>query len=374
MTSISEGPKGSSNPSPVHRARPGTGRFMLTLCRLAAPAAIRPPQSPQLQAFTFFTSREREVDGSEHLYLHLGYFETLADAERWVEGLRGRFPDAIATIAPDAFSHPPNAATSASAPDHSRAAAVPGSAVPPAKGQSLTDTQVLKILETRHASPVRDDPDQRDCDQIALLRPDDTSTRRAVKEAVIEGAPVSFAVQLLWSAKAIDLSHVPCLAIFKAYTLYATESRRQEGSRHFLRLGFFPDPISAKQFAAQVRANFSSAAVVPVTDEEVTRAREAALERASIPYLVQQRSDRPTDSNDALGSQPQPKPVISVRRNVPRGAETLKQTLERLAEREMLTDPDSLSESGVRHLKIDDMLERTPGRRSQLARGPASAK
>ena len=100
MTSISAGPTGSSNAVlEPQQARAGTGPFMLTLCRLAAPVAIRPPQSPPLKRFTFFTSRERAADGGETLYLHMGYFETLTDAERWVEAVHGRFPEAIATIA-----------------------------------------------------------------------------------------------------------------------------------------------------------------------------------------------------------------------------------------------------------------------------------
>jgi hypothetical protein len=36
-----------------------------------------------------------------------------------------------------------------------------------------------------------------------------------------------------------------------------------------------------------------------------------------------------------------------------RGGKTLEQTLKQLAERERWTDPDSLSDSGVRHLKVE---------------------
>ena len=39
-----------------------------------------------------------------------------------------------------------------------------------------------------------------------------------------------------------------------------TETCRDGRSRYFLRLGFFADPVSAKQVAAQVRAHFASAA------------------------------------------------------------------------------------------------------------------
>src|SRR4029077_9069254 len=110
----------------------------------------------------------------------------------------------------------------------------------------------LKTLDMRAVSAVQDDVEKNNRDQIALLRPEDTSTRHALKEAVAQGAPVSLAVQLEWSAQPIELSHVPSLAIFKVYTLYATESRREGHSRYFLRLGFFGDPVSARQVAVQV--------------------------------------------------------------------------------------------------------------------------
>jgi hypothetical protein len=361
MASLLEKPAGLST-HPEHRARPATGRFMLTLCRLAAPVAIRPPQSPQLKRFTFFTSRERAPDGSESLYLHMGYFETLTDAERWVEAIHGRFPDATATIAPSALLRPPISEVSAVPPAES-APGVPQSIdFAPVEDKSLSDTQVLSILEKRRVGAVHD-IDERNCEQIALLRPEDTSTRHALKEAVVQGAAVSFAVQLQWSARPIDLSRIPALAIFKAYTLYALESRRDGSARHFLRLGFFGDPVSAKQIAVQVRSNFASAAVVPVAEQEVTCAREATIETTSIPYLVQQRTDR-TPNVDSTPGAPKESKGMTTHRSGVRRPETLKETLQRLAEREMLTDPDSLGESGVRHLRVDDVQERARHGRS----------
>jgi hypothetical protein len=307
-----------------HRA-PGNGRFMLTLCELAGPVSLRPPQSPQLKPFTFFTSRAPQPDGSERLYLHMGYFESLNDAERWAQIARARYPDAVATVAPGVQA--PNGAN------------------------SLTDTQVLKVLEARSVAPSQDGADQSNCEQIALLRPDDTSTRQALKEAVVQGAPVFFALQLHWSAQPIDLSRVPSLAIFKAYTLYATESRREGRSRYFLRVGFFGDPIAAKQVAAQVRANFPSAAVVPVVEQEVIRAREAGT-GSSIPYLEHQGVEGRTT--------PESKPPSKPPRKVARGPATLAQTLAQLAERERWTDSDSLSDTGVRHLKVEVQEHTSP--------------
>ena len=351
----------TSNTKPEHRTPVGTGRFMLTLCRLAAPASIRPPQAPHLRPFTFFTSREREPDGSESLYLHMGYFETLADAERWVEAVHGRFPDASATVAPAALLRPPKSEVPSVQTADSRPADPQSSDFAAVEDNSLTDTRVLKILETRHVVPVRDGVDARNCDQIALLRPDDTSTRQALKEAVVQGAPVSFAVQLQWSAEPIDLSRVPSLAIFKAYTLYATENRREGRSRYFLRLGFFGDPISAKQVAVQVCSNFASAAVVPVAEQEVARARKAGMDSSSIPYLEQNRIDPALDSNGTPVSPTKSQPLSGIPRRATRVAATLEQTLEQLAQRESWTDPDSLSESGVRHLRVE-VQERTSGR------------
>jgi hypothetical protein len=126
-------------------------------------------------------------------------------------------------------------------------------------------------------------------------------------------------------------------------------------------MGFFGDPVSAKQVAAQLRSNFASAAVVPVDEQEVTRAREAGAGASSIPSLVQQRVEPPPDSNNTARSAPESKPSSDKPRRVPRGPETLMQTLKRLAEREVWSDPDTLSESGVRHLKVE-VQEHTSGR------------
>src|SRR5580658_5225077 len=139
MTSTSARPTGSSNPNPAHRAQAGSGHFMLTLCQLAAPVSIRPPQSPQLKLFTFFMSRARQQDGSERLYLHMGYFETLVDAERWVEAVRRHYPNAFATLAPVAFLLPADYSEAPSMPPAASQPAVPQRFDPaPVKDESLT--------------------------------------------------------------------------------------------------------------------------------------------------------------------------------------------------------------------------------------------
>ena len=353
MTSPSAKLSGSSNPNPAHEEQAGTGRFMLTLCPLAAPVSIRPPQSPRLRRFTFFMSRTRQPDGTERLALHMGYFDTLADAETWLEAVRRSYPDAFATIRPPESLWPANSETPALPPAASEQVVARSSGPAPLKDESLTDTQVLRILETRCVTAVQDDVDESHCDQIALLRPEDTGTRRALKEAVAQGAPVSFAVQLRWSAQPIDPSDAPSLAIFKPYTLYATESRREGRSCYFLRLGFFADPISAKQVAVQVRSTFDSAAVVPVVQQEISRAREAGLGTAAISHIGEHRVDRGIISYGTPGSATHSNPLSDAARRISRGAVAVTQTLEPAAKKATLRDTDDLSESGVRHLRVE---------------------
>jgi hypothetical protein len=234
---------------------------MLTLCRLATPVSIQPPRAPHLKSFTFFISRSRQPDGGEQLRLHMGYFATLAEAQHYAQLVRGAYPNATATLAPAALLRQSNSG-------------VP--TLPPATvaDGALTDTQVIQLLETRRVAPLQDSTSEKSGREISILRPDDTDTRRALKEAVVQGAPVSFAVQLQWSVQPIDLARVPSVSIFRAYTLYVTEERRDGRSWYCLRLGFFSDAISAKQVAYYVRSNFPSVAVVPISEQERTRANQ----------------------------------------------------------------------------------------------------
>lgn len=153
----------------------------------------------------------------------------------------------------------------------------------PAPKNNLSDTQVLKMLEARRPEgnepPPAADPAH---GAIPLLKPDDTGTREALKEAVTHNAPVLFAVQLQWSVQAVELDKVPPLAIFSAYTLYTVEGSR-DGRKWFgLRLGFFTDAISAKQVAHYVRSEFASVAVVPVSPQEKARATEQDKQAATL--------------------------------------------------------------------------------------------
>jgi hypothetical protein len=342
--------------------RAQTGSYIITLCMVPQRVTLRPPRAPHLQRFTFFTSCSRQRDGSERRYLHMGYFTSRTEAETWLQVVRRCYPQAIATVVPPQLRDVPlQSAGETTSRD------IPVSL----ESTSLTDTQVLRVLETRGSPCNADDPAAQSSASIPLLGPEDTGTRRILREAVAQGAPVSFAVQLHWSAQPIDLACVPAFDLFRLYTLYTTETHR-EGRRpcYFLRLGFFADANSAKQVAVLVRSQFASAAVVPVSEQELRRARAARIDSASLaspaasigwPLEPEQSPPHAPEINgrsateDPEQQQAASSPVISA---------SLQRKLEALARSEMSVDPDS--ESGVRHLKIT--VENRPSRRFSLSR------
>jgi hypothetical protein len=248
---------------------------------------------------------------------------------------------------------------------------------------SFSDTQVLKYLETRRADGSEITGVDVETGAISLLKPDDTGTRRALKEAIADNAPVWFAVQLQWSVQPVELSKVPPLAIFSAYTLYTVEGSRDGRKWYGLRLGFFSDAISAKQVAYYVRSEFTSVAVVPVSPQERSRASDVD-KKAELAFPKKARSE-PVDEFKLIDSdahpipKPQPaaaKPAVPAKpapaaaaagRRVPkanarvraretRAPQTLEETLEILGAGELEMDNgngESINESGVRHLRVE---------------------
>jgi hypothetical protein len=266
---------------------------------------------------------------------------------------------------------------------------------------SLTDTQVLKYLETRRDDG-RGGDDAPDA-SISLLKPDDTGTRRALKEAVSQNAAVSFAVQLQWAVQPVELDKVPPLAIFSAYTLYTVEGSREGRKWYGLRLGFFSDAISAKQVAYYVRSEFASVAVVPVSPQEKDRATEEDNKKANSSMAFQRKTRSgpvdefklidsdgqpssvapggngaavrpaagkaaPASTAGAAAARSAPQPPANAKRIPPkagpgrvgarerRGPQTLEETLEILGAGELEVDNGSgetLNDTGVRHLRVE---------------------
>jgi hypothetical protein len=294
------------------------GKFVITLCSVATPITIPKPRSPQLNRFTFFLGQSL-VDNRKRYTLYMGYFSTLAEADKWLAILRRIYPDAVVGE---------------------------GSA---AQTDSLSDTQVLSILEGRHAERVAMSADEAAARSISLLRPDDTSTRLALRDAVTRDAPVAFAVQLQWSAQPIELDKVPRHPIFRSYALYTTQARL-EGQQWFcLRLGFFSDAISAKQVAQYLFAEFPSAAVVPVNPHEHATALETdkrstgAAAYAPAPVGLAAAAPLPRDFRNGAMAPTQAKRVGT----------TLEDTLETLKTSGFTLDnDDESSATGVRHLQV----------------------
>jgi hypothetical protein len=342
---------------------------MLTLCDLSAPVRIRAPESESMRQFSFFMSRSRALNGTEQLRLHMGYFDSLVEARKWAQTMRARFPLASPERVPlkilqkRAPSTVPAASAPAQVPARAPAAAVPPVTLAPFAASAdvpvMTDTQVLRVLEARRFTPAEATQED-DVRGISLIGPDDAQTRQVLKDAVIQGAPVLFAVQMLQSAANIDLSSVPSLSIFRAYTLYRTKITREGQTLHCLRLGFFKDAISAKQVAYYVRSHFVSVAVVPVTEPERDEGTASPIDPSQLSDSFQRAIDDaleivPTPPRPALAPVPAPasaprKPAL---RAGPAKRGSLEETLEMLAASEIWNDADSLSETGVRHLKLE---------------------
>jgi hypothetical protein len=257
---------------------------------------------------------------------------------------------------------------------------------------SLSDTQVLRLLESRRPSGGEAPAELAGGGSIQLLKPDDTGTRRALREAVASNAPVSFAVQLQWSVQAVELDKVPPLAIFSAYTLYTVEGSRDGRKWYGLRLGFFSDAISAKQVAQYVRSEFTSVAVVPVSPQEKARAtdeEQAAMLGAPVVPRERREEFKLIDDDNIARAVPKPaagppspnpgaraaprlaigralrqadaaprargRPGGNVGARDRRGQPTLEETLEILGASELSIDTgtgDTINDSGVRHLRV----------------------
>jgi hypothetical protein len=291
-----------------------------------------------------------------------------------------------------------------------RAPPPPREVAAPAANNSLSDTQVLKMLETRRSESSEAPAAEIDDSGIPLLKPDDTGTRQALKDAVASNAAVSFAVQLQWSVWPVELDKMPPLAIFSAYTLYTVEGSRDGRKWYGVRLGFFSDALSAKQVAYYVRSEFASVAVVPVSPEEKVRATEQEI-AATLATPVPTRSD-PIEEFKLIDDAPaipkaaaaplaaaaapaggaklppgKPVPKVAVGRTVQqsqqlapappppppeqqsakrarakvgarerKGQPTLEETLEILGAGELQIDGgtgETLNDSGVRHLRVE---------------------
>ncbi len=293
----------------------------------------------------------------------MGYFPTRTEAEKCAQIMRARYPHATVSALPAG-----RLPQTAPAPHVPEPPVLRG--IGDAEAGTLTDTQVLRILETRRVQPEPRGSRPQDASEISLLRPDDTHTRRALKEAVVQGTPISFVVQLCQSNQPIKLESVPALDIFRAYKLYLAAGAHEGRPWHALRLGFFADAMSAKQVAYYARASYATVAVVPVEEEERTEATKkpipltllAPAAATSIDEILAADQARATPEETPRrpvlgkprGGAPS-KPEATAKPPQERRKDSLEQTLELLAASELWSnsDSDSFTDTGVRHLKVE---------------------
>jgi hypothetical protein len=113
--------------------------FVINLCASTTPVALVHPEGAELKRFNFFVTRRRE-EGRERFRLHMGYFDTLEQAEQMLAAVRDIYPAAWAGPAPENRAPPARASRAAVVAVPSRAAptvaavpvAAPRVAVPPA--------------------------------------------------------------------------------------------------------------------------------------------------------------------------------------------------------------------------------------------------
>lgn len=177
--------------------------------------------------------------------------QSLHSVRAAIDALEGSAPPRVPPSPPTLGAAPNLRAVPAARPVAPTLPAPPSAAQPVAPTLAPLDPrQVLRVLETPAPAP----------------------------RAEVAG----YAVQLLWSVQPIEMSGVPQLAIFSAYTLYGAAGNRDGRRWYGLRLGFFTDAVSAKQVANYVRSEFASVSIVPVSARERDRAL-AAAPRAPLP-------------------------------------------------------------------------------------------
>jgi len=85
---------------------PGEARFVITLCDEATPVRIPRAHLAHLNRFRFFGPGVR--GGGPPYRIHMGYFPTRGDAEKWLQALLPIYPKATVCELPPAA---PRAAT-----------------------------------------------------------------------------------------------------------------------------------------------------------------------------------------------------------------------------------------------------------------------
>lgn len=125
-----------------------SGPLVINLCSSNTPMTLVRPDAPELARFTFFVSRRRE-EGRERFRLHMGYFETRAEAEQLLLVVREVYPAAWVGDAPGQNLRPESRAASANA----TAAAAPAAATATANAPRPPSQQQARPAAPAAAAP-----------------------------------------------------------------------------------------------------------------------------------------------------------------------------------------------------------------------------
>ena len=113
--------------------------FVINLCSSTTPMALTQPQLAELKRYKFFVSRRLE-DGRERFRLHMGYFDSLLQAEELLPVVRDIYPGAWAGEAPGKRLRSRSAATA----DTQRALPALAAATP----EAMPDAAILANAPT----------------------------------------------------------------------------------------------------------------------------------------------------------------------------------------------------------------------------------
>jgi hypothetical protein len=230
----------------------------------------------RLQGLALFKSRHRE-EGRERFRLHLGYFQTVSEAERALAVVRPSWPRAMVAVVPEGSlgSLDNTAMTRFSIVEPVVDAAVEPPPAMPAKVTMLR-AATLQPCEPNPEIPVITRSPPAPPVLTAIARP--ASEAEPATPVLARPAPTQrYAVQLAFGRTPIDLSALPDLAIYEGYLLYAIETEPGGRRLYGVRLGFYDDVLSARLVAQYVRSEFRDVTIVPVSPREVGRANAARI-------------------------------------------------------------------------------------------------
>ncbi len=74
-------------------------KYVITLCSLQAPITVPQPRAPRLTRYSFFLTHSWE-NGRRQYHLHMGYFASPDEADKWLTTLKRVYPTACVTEAP----------------------------------------------------------------------------------------------------------------------------------------------------------------------------------------------------------------------------------------------------------------------------------